>query len=53
MPLNDTVARVTQRIRERSADPRSAYLDRMARTLVSRGVDVTIHAIQLVQQIAT
>ncbi|SDY01638.1 phosphogluconate dehydratase [Citreimonas salinaria] len=31
MPLNDTVARVTQRIEERSAERRAIYLDRMRR----------------------
>ncbi|MGR3497206.1 phosphogluconate dehydratase [Citreimonas sp.] len=31
MPLNDTVARVTQRIEERSAERREIYLDRMRR----------------------
>ena len=31
MPLNATVAAVTQRIRDRSAEPRAAYLDRMSR----------------------
>ena len=31
MPLDATVARVTDRIRERSREPRQSYLDRMAR----------------------
>ena len=31
MPLHDTIARVTDRIRERSASTRSAYLDKIAR----------------------
>ncbi|MWD26154.1 phosphogluconate dehydratase [Aquicoccus sp. SCR17] len=31
MPLNDTIARVTDRIAERSRDSRTTYLDRMAR----------------------
>ncbi|SPJ24289.1 phosphogluconate dehydratase [Palleronia abyssalis] len=31
MPLNDTIARVTDRIVERSKDRRATYLDRMAR----------------------
>jgi phosphogluconate dehydratase len=30
MPLNDTIARVTARIQERSSDLRATYLDRMA-----------------------